>query len=144
MLARTRSLTLAVLSGSKIKVAPVSIAPVDETADNPGTEVAQAPEASDVELVARAVGGEEDAFEELLNRHRRRVARVALLPAARADRGGRAGELHQSLLRAAGVHQPPRGVLRLLDRAHRLQLLLRRAAPPEAQARKRAQRSHRG
>lgn len=55
----------------------VSIAPVDETADNPGTEVAQAPEASDVELVARAVGGEEDAFEELFNRHRRRVALIA-------------------------------------------------------------------
>src|ERR1043165_5060943 len=77
MLARTRSLTLAVLSGSKIKVAPVSIAPVDETADTPGTEVAQAPEASDVELVARAVGGEEGAFEELFNRHRRRVALIA-------------------------------------------------------------------
>jgi RNA polymerase sigma-70 factor, ECF subfamily len=58
-------------------VRAVSIAPVDETADNPDTEVAQAPEASDVELVARAVGGEEAAFEGLFNRHRRRVALIA-------------------------------------------------------------------
>jgi RNA polymerase sigma-70 factor, ECF subfamily len=58
-------------------VRAVSIAPVDETADNSRTEVAQAPEASDVELVARAVGGEELAFEELFHRHRRRVALIA-------------------------------------------------------------------
>lgn len=55
----------------------VSIAPVDETADNSRTEVAQAAEASDVELVARAVGGEEEAFEELFRRHRRRVSLIA-------------------------------------------------------------------
>lgn len=34
-------------------------------------------EASDVELVSRVLGGEEDAFEELFNRHRRRVALIA-------------------------------------------------------------------
>ena len=55
----------------------VSIAAVNETADNSGPEAAQAPEASDVELVARVVGGDERAFEELFNRHRRRVALIA-------------------------------------------------------------------
>lgn len=32
---------------------------------------------SDIELVARASGGEEEAFEELFNRHRRRVSLIA-------------------------------------------------------------------
>ncbi len=36
-----------------------------------------AAEPSDVELVARVVAGEETAFEELFNRHRRRVALIA-------------------------------------------------------------------
>jgi RNA polymerase sigma-70 factor (ECF subfamily) len=35
------------------------------------------PEPSDVELVARVRGGDETAFEELFNRHRRRVALIA-------------------------------------------------------------------
>ncbi|HEV7843777.1 MAG TPA: sigma factor, partial [Pyrinomonadaceae bacterium] len=34
-------------------------------------------EPSDVELVARVRGGDESAFEELFNRHRRRVALIA-------------------------------------------------------------------
>jgi RNA polymerase sigma-70 factor, ECF subfamily len=50
---------------------------VEETADKSGPEAARGPEASDVELVARAVGGDEEAFEELFHRHRRRVALIA-------------------------------------------------------------------
>lgn len=49
---------------------------MDETADNSAPEAARPAEASDVELVARAVGGEELAFEELFRRHRRRVALI--------------------------------------------------------------------
>ena len=45
--------------------------------DNSDPEGARTPETSDVELVARAVGGEEEAFEELFKRHRRRVALIA-------------------------------------------------------------------
>jgi RNA polymerase sigma-70 factor (ECF subfamily) len=50
---------------------------VEETADKSGPEAARPAEVSDVELVARAVGGEEAAFEELFGRHRRRVALIA-------------------------------------------------------------------
>lgn len=50
---------------------------MEETADKSGPEAAEAPEASDVELVARTVGGDEGAFEELFRRHRRRVALIA-------------------------------------------------------------------
>ena len=55
---------------------------MDEMADNPGP--AHAPSAtateagpSDAELVTRARAGDDDAFEELFNRHRRRVALIA-------------------------------------------------------------------
>ena len=54
---------------------------MDETADNSNQVTFESPSdstagASDVELVARAGGGEEAAFEELFNRHRRRVALI--------------------------------------------------------------------
>jgi RNA polymerase sigma-70 factor (ECF subfamily) len=47
---------------------------MNETADNSAPVTV---EPSDVELVARAHGGEEEAFEELFHRHRRRVALIA-------------------------------------------------------------------
>ena len=55
---------------------------MDEMADNPGSAAAALPErqpaaASDSELVARVSVGDDDAFEELFNRHRRRVALIA-------------------------------------------------------------------
>lgn len=46
-------------------------------ADNSDLEVARPAETSDVELVSRVVGGNEEAFEELFKRHRRRVALIA-------------------------------------------------------------------
>src|ERR1044071_10373063 len=55
---------------------------MDETAEdhsNPESSGAPAPsiaEPTDVELVARAHAGDEVAFEELFNRHRRRVALI--------------------------------------------------------------------
>jgi RNA polymerase sigma-70 factor (ECF subfamily) len=45
--------------------------------DNSEVEVARPAGTSDAELVARVVGGDEGAFEELFNRHRRRVALIA-------------------------------------------------------------------
>lgn len=55
---------------------------MDEMADNSEPVAVPLPaqsdaESSDVEQVARAVGGDEGAFEELFNRHRRRVASIA-------------------------------------------------------------------
>lgn len=55
---------------------------MDKPGDNLTTDEAAAHatlafEPSDVELVARTVAGDESAFEELFNRHRRRVALVA-------------------------------------------------------------------
>ena len=52
---------------------------MDELADNSdGGGAPQSPgQESDVELVSRAGAGEEDAFEELFNRHRRRVSLIA-------------------------------------------------------------------
>ncbi len=56
---------------------------MDGTADNGEAEMARAgvavqtAEPSDHELVARVRGGEEEAFEELFNRHKRRVASIA-------------------------------------------------------------------
>jgi RNA polymerase sigma-70 factor, ECF subfamily len=55
---------------------------MDEMEDNSGPETLDSPESapagpSDAELVGRASVGEEDAFEELFNRHRRRVALIA-------------------------------------------------------------------
>jgi len=50
---------------------------VNEASDNSDPEVERPAETSDVELVARVVGGEEVAFEELFKRHRRRVALIA-------------------------------------------------------------------
>ncbi len=55
---------------------------MDEMADNSIPVSLQSPphstdEPSDVELVARVLAGEEAAFEELFNRHRRRVAHIA-------------------------------------------------------------------
>ncbi len=55
---------------------------MDETADNPDTAhalSAASPDGGppDVQLVARVRAGEDEAFEELFNRHRRRVALIA-------------------------------------------------------------------
>lgn len=55
---------------------------MDEMADNSGSATPQSPalssaEPSDVELVNRFGAGDEAAFEELFNRHRRRVALIA-------------------------------------------------------------------
>jgi RNA polymerase sigma-70 factor (ECF subfamily) len=55
---------------------------MDERADNSDTGTLESPPHStvqlpDVELVARAVAGDETAFEELFNRHRRRVSLIA-------------------------------------------------------------------
>jgi RNA polymerase sigma-70 factor (ECF subfamily) len=53
---------------------------IDEMADDKYDPVAKqslSDEPSDVELVARACAGEDAAFEELFNRHRRRVALIA-------------------------------------------------------------------
>lgn len=57
---------------------------MDERADNSDTGTLELPplphstaEVPDVELVSRAAGGDEAAFEELFNRHRRRVSLIA-------------------------------------------------------------------
>src|SRR5215211_7582449 len=55
---------------------------MDEMADNSDPADALAPaqsrvEPADIELVVRASKGDEEAFEELFNRHRRRVALIA-------------------------------------------------------------------
>lgn len=55
---------------------------MDEMADNsdranPPSPAQPTVELSDVELVERAVAGEEEAFEQLFNRHRRRVAQIS-------------------------------------------------------------------
>ncbi|HVF57455.1 MAG TPA: sigma-70 family RNA polymerase sigma factor [Pyrinomonadaceae bacterium] len=53
---------------------------MDETTETSDPAMTQPPaiaEPSDVELVARVRAGEEEAFEELFNRHRRRVALIA-------------------------------------------------------------------
>ena len=48
-----------------------------ETIDSVGRAAGEAAEAADGGLVARVLGGEEEAFEELFERHRRRVALIA-------------------------------------------------------------------
>ncbi len=55
---------------------------MDEMADNSDSRALESPphsnvEPSDVELVSRAVADDETAFEELFNRHRRRVSLIA-------------------------------------------------------------------
>lgn len=50
---------------------------MDETADISGPAPTRAPERADAELAARARDGDDDAFEELFRRHRRRVALIA-------------------------------------------------------------------
>jgi RNA polymerase sigma-70 factor (ECF subfamily) len=55
---------------------------MDEMADNPDPVASQSPARSDagpsdIELVARVCAGDEAAFEQLFNRHRRRVALIA-------------------------------------------------------------------
>lgn len=50
---------------------------MDETADTSVHAPTREPERADAELVARARGGDDDAFEELFRRHKRRVALIA-------------------------------------------------------------------
>ena len=50
---------------------------MDEAADNSGHAPTREPERADAELAARARAGDEAAFEELFQRHRRRVALIA-------------------------------------------------------------------
>jgi RNA polymerase sigma-70 factor (ECF subfamily) len=50
---------------------------MDETADIPGPAPTREPERADAELAARAREGDDDAFEELFRRHKRRVALIA-------------------------------------------------------------------
>lgn len=50
---------------------------MDETADISGHAPTPAPDGTDAELAARAREGDESAFEELFERHRRRVALIA-------------------------------------------------------------------
>jgi RNA polymerase sigma-70 factor (ECF subfamily) len=50
---------------------------MDETADTSGHAPTREPERADAELAARAREGDEDAFEELFRRHKRRVALIA-------------------------------------------------------------------
>ena len=53
------------------------MAEASDTANLPKTAQPVNAEPSDTELVTRAAAGEEDAFEELFNRHRRRVSLIA-------------------------------------------------------------------
>jgi RNA polymerase sigma-70 factor (ECF subfamily) len=50
---------------------------MDETADISGHAPTREPERADAELAARAREGDDDAFEELFHRHKRRVALIA-------------------------------------------------------------------
>src|SRR5215210_927853 len=53
------------------------MAEASDSANLPQAAQSSSAEQSDIELVTRAVAGEEEAFEELFNRHRRRVSLIA-------------------------------------------------------------------